>query len=55
LIARVEEQLRALHCLDEMAGDVEIAQLVGVHRVDLQRDAVGPRAPELGGRDAAVK
>jgi hypothetical protein len=42
LMAGVQEQLRAFYRLDDFAGDVEIAlgdhQLVGVHRVDLERD-----------------
>src|SRR3954447_9833103 len=44
----VQEKLRALHRVDEIAGDVEVAPLVGVHGVDLQRKAPGPPASELG-------
>src|SRR5918994_2238869 len=54
-IAGVQEQLRRLGCLGDVAGDVDVAQLVGFHRVDLERHAVRPRAAELGRRDAAVK
>jgi len=58
LIPGVEEQLRALDCPGKIAGGVETAlrdeQLVGVHRVDLDRNARRPRA-ELGGRDAGMK
>jgi hypothetical protein len=59
LIAGVQEQLRALDRLGKIAGDVEIAlrdkQLIGVHRMDLERDAVRPWTPELRGRDTGVK
>lgn len=58
-IAGVQQQLCALGRLDKVAGNVEIAlrdeQLVGVHRVDLQRDALRPRTPELGDRDTGMK
>ena len=57
-IAGVQEQLRALDRLGELAGGVEIAlsedQLVGVHHVDLEPDAMGPRAAELGERDGGL-
>jgi hypothetical protein len=53
-VARVQEELRALHGVDEIAGDVEIAPVVGVHGVDLERKARGPPAPELGRGYAAA-
>src|SRR5271170_731728 len=59
LIAGVQEQLRALGGLDQIAGRVEIAladeELVGVHAVNLDWHAVGPWSAELRSRDAGVK
>ena len=59
LVARVEEQLRGIGHLDQLTGGVEVAlrdeQLVGVHRMDLDRGVVRPGAPELGDRDTGMK
>jgi hypothetical protein len=42
-----------------LAGDLEIAvsehELVGLHHVDLERDARRPVTVEFGGRDSRVK
>ena len=55
-IAGIQEQLRALNRL-ELAGGVEVFQrpLVGLHHVDLQRDALRPRVPELRSRQGGGK
>jgi len=58
-IAPLQEELRALDRPGQLAGSVEIAplqdHLVGFHHVDLQRNALRPRAPELGGWDTGVE
>src|SRR5207245_2606463 len=38
-IAGIEEQLRLLDALVDLAGDVDVTHVVGVHRMHLQRDA----------------
>lgn len=59
LVAGIQEELGVPDRLDKLAGRVEIAagneHLVGVQRVDLERDALRPRGAELGRRDAGVK
>src|ERR1700687_1389833 len=57
-IARVKEQLSPIDGLVELAGGVEVSFLhpfVGLHHVDLQRNAPGPWSAELRGREGAVK
>jgi hypothetical protein len=59
-IAAIHEQRGALHRFVELTrgGAVLVGrqgQLVGVHHVDLERDARRPRAAGLGRWDAAVK
>jgi quercetin dioxygenase-like cupin family protein len=59
-IAGVHEQLRALHRLVELPRGLEVfvrrqGQHVGVHHVHLERDALRPRAVELGGRDTGMQ
>src|SRR4030095_8291364 len=54
-IAGIEEELRALDRLDELAGDIDIAPVVGFHGVDLEGNAARPLAAELGERYGAVQ
>ena len=59
-VAGIQEQLRAIDGFGELSGGVEVFvrrqdPLVGVHHVDLERDALRPRAAELGGRNGRVK
>src|ERR687891_631879 len=59
-VARIQEQLRPLYRLVELAGGFEVfvrrqRPFVGVHDVDLERDALRPRAAELRQRDATVE
>src|ERR671918_823548 len=59
-VARIQEQLRPLYRLVELAGGFEVfvrrqRPFVGVHDVDLERDALRPRAAELRRRDATVE
>src|SRR6266536_4932746 len=56
-IAGVQEQLRALDCLDELArgGEVLHRPLVGLHHVDLERNSRRPRVAELGGRESGAE
>ena len=56
-IAGVEEQLRVLGRLDELArgGEVLHRPLVGLHHVDLERNSRRPRIAELGGRESGAE
>src|SRR5215218_3055018 len=56
-IAGIQEQLRALDRLNELARGGEVLQrpLVGLHHVDLERNSRRPRAAELGGRESGAK
>ena len=58
LVAGVEEELRVLGCLDQLASRVDVAladeDRVLVHPVDLRRNAVRPRSAEVRERDARV-
>jgi hypothetical protein len=59
LVARVEEQLRVLGPVNELTGGVNIAfvdeERVGVHRVHLHRNSVGPGGAELRNRQAGMQ
>ena len=56
-IAGIQEQLRALDCLHDLAGggEVFVDPLVVLHHVDLERDALRPRAAELLGREGGAE
>src|SRR5205823_9553321 len=54
-VAGIEVELGALDRLGELAGDLDVAELVVGHRVDLEGDALRPRAAELGGRDRSME
>ena len=54
-IARIQEQLGALGLLRDLAGDVGVPPLVGLPRVDLERDALRPGAAELRRGDTGME
>ena len=57
-IARIQEYLRALDCLVELAGGLEVFPdnpLVVLHHVDLQREALRPGVAELRGWESSGK
>src|SRR5262245_57078751 len=47
-VAGIQEDLRLVDRLRELACDVDVAQLVVLHRVDLEGHAPRPGAAELG-------